>query len=76
VKRKNIFQGKVKPQAHYLHTMTGDNGKEFAEHKTISQMVGIDFFFAKPYHSWKLGANENADGLIRPYFHKGISFEK
>jgi len=39
-------------------------------------MVGIDFFFAKPYHSWERGANENADGLIRPYFHKGISFEK
>jgi IS30 family transposase len=56
--------------------MTSDNGKEFGEHKTISQMVGIDFFFAKPYHSCERGANENADGLIRPYFHKGTSFEK
>jgi hypothetical protein len=26
--------------------MTGDNGKECAEHKTISQMVGIDFFLS------------------------------
>lgn len=35
----------------------------------------VDFFFAKPYHSWERGANENMNGLIRQYFPKGSSFE-
>ena len=33
----------------------------------------IDYYFAKPYHSWERGANEN--GLIRKYFPKGSIFE-
>lgn len=58
-----------------IHTITGDNGKEFADHQTISEVLGIDFYFAHPYHSWERGANENTNGLIRQYFPKGSSFE-
>lgn len=65
----------LKPQAHWLHTITGDNGKEFAEHKKIAAGINVGFYFAKPYHSWERGANENANGLIRQYFPKGSSFE-
>ena len=65
----------LSPQAHWLHTITGGNGKEFAEHKKIKSETGIDFFFAKPYHSWERGANENANGLIRQYFPKKTSFD-
>jgi IS30 family transposase len=65
----------LKPQTHWLHTITGDNGKEFAEHKKIAEGINIDFFFARPYHSWERGANENTNGLIRQYFPKGSSFE-
>jgi len=65
----------LQPQAHWLHTITADNGKEFAEHKKIADDINIDFYFAKPYHSWERGANENANGLIRQYFPKGHSFE-
>ena len=57
------------------HCITADNGKEFAEHETIATDLNIDYSFAKPYHSWELGANENANGLIRQYFPKGSSFE-
>ena len=57
------------------HTITSDNGKEFAGHQAISQELGISFFFAKPYHSWERGANENLNGLIRQYFPKKSSFE-
>lgn len=65
----------LSPQAHWIHTITGDNGKEFAEHKKIAENINIDFYFAKPYHSWERGANENTNGLIRQYFPKGSSFE-
>lgn len=58
-----------------LHTITSDNGKEFACHEKISKELGIEFYFAKPYHSWERGANENTNGLIRQYFKKGTSFE-
>lgn len=57
-----------------LHTMTADNGKEFANHQTISETTGVDIFFAKPYHSWQRGANENLNGLVRQYLPKKTDF--
>jgi transposase, IS30 family len=59
----------------YLHTITSDNGKEFANHAAIAASLNIDYFFARPYHSWERGANENSNGLIRQYFPKKSSFE-
>jgi len=73
-----LAQKTIEVLNHYknlLNTITSDNGKEFAEHKTISKDLTVDFFFAKPYHSWERGANENMNGLIRQYFPKGSSFE-
>jgi IS30 family transposase len=66
---------KLIPSNNWIHTITSDNGKEFAEHEIIANDLNIDFFFAKPYHSWERGANENTNGLIRQYFPKGSSFE-
>lgn len=63
------------PIKELIHTITSDNGKEFAHHQHISQKLAIDLYFAKPYHSWERGANENMNGLIRQYFPKGTSFE-
>jgi IS30 family transposase len=65
----------LRPHAHWIHTITADNGKEFADHKKIAQQIGIDFYLAKPYHSWERGANENTNGLIRQNFPKSSSFE-
>ncbi len=59
-----------------LHTITADNGKEFAMHKTISSELNIDFYFARPYHSWERGANENLNGLIRQYIPKSQKFDE
>ena len=57
-----------------LHTITGDNGTEFSNHKTIAEQLGIDFYFTHPYSSWEKGTNENTNGLIRQYFPKGTDF--
>ena len=54
----------------FIKTITSDNGKEFAEHQKISEELNIDFYFAKPYHSWQRGSNENLNGLIRQYIPK------
>lgn len=62
---------KFKP---FLFTITADNGKEFAAHKAISEALEIDFFFAKPYHSWERGSNENTNGLIRQFIPKKTDF--
>lgn len=58
----------------FLFTITADNGKEFAEHKLIAQALNIQFYFAKPYHSWERGSNENLNGLIRQYIPKKTDF--
>lgn len=59
-----------------LHTMTADNGTEFSRHQQIARALKIDIFFARPYHSWERGANENTNGLVRQYFLKGSDFTK
>jgi transposase, IS30 family len=58
-----------------LHTITSDNGKEFAKHQTIASELKIQFFFADPYKSWQRGANENLNGLIRQYIPKKTNFD-
>lgn len=64
----------LKPIAGRVHTLTSDNGKEFADHETIAKGLGARFFFAHPYASWERGLNENANGLIRQYFPKHRDF--
>lgn len=62
----------LRPHRGKCHTMTFDNGKEFAEHETIAAELNADVYFAHPYHSWERGLNENSNGLLRQYFPKGM----
>jgi Transposase and inactivated derivatives, IS30 family len=50
------------------------SGKEFSFHEKIAEELNISIYFAKPYHSWERGANENTNGLIRQYFPKCTDF--
>ena len=59
-----------------VHTITFDNGMEFAEHETIAKRLDADIYFAHPYSSWERGINENTNGLIRQYFPKGTDFNQ
>lgn len=64
----------LKPIAGIVHTITSDNGKEFAGHKKIAEKLDADFYFAHPYAPWERGINENMNGLIRQYVPKNTSF--
>lgn len=57
-----------------VHTITADNGKEFADHQAIAKALKCSFYFAHPYSAWERGTNENTNGLIRQYFPKGMDF--
>lgn len=59
-----------------LHTITYDNGCEFAEHETTEICLKTAIYFAYPYHSWERGTNENTNGLLRQFFPKGTDFSK
>jgi IS30 family transposase len=53
-----------------VHTITVDNGKEFAGHEKIAKKLKAKMYFAHPYSSWERGLNENSNGLLRQYFPK------
>lgn len=57
------------------HTLTADNGKEFAKHAEIAASLNAEVYFAKPYASWQRGLNEHTNGLIRQYFPKKTRFD-
>jgi IS30 family transposase len=59
----------------YLHTITSDNGKEFAKHEHIAKQLNVQYFFTHPYSSYECGTVENTNGLIRRYIPKKASFE-
>lgn len=56
------------------HTLTLDNGKEFARFREIENGTGLAIYFADPYSAWQRGTNENTNGLLRRYFPKGSDF--
>ncbi len=66
--------GLLKPHRKKVHTITSDNGKEFAGHEEIASKLKANFYFAHPYSSWERGTNENTNGLIRQYFPKTRDF--
>jgi IS30 family transposase len=64
----------IQPIKAITHTITSDNGKEFAYHKEVAAALDVDFYFANPYHSWERGLNEHTNGLIRQYLPKKSEF--
>ena len=56
-------------------TLTLDNGKEFAGHKTLARQNELRVYFADPYAAWQRGTNENTNGLLRQYFPKGTDLD-
>lgn len=62
------------PYKNYVHSITSDNGTEFAEHQEISKKLDTQFFFCHPYSSWERGLSEYTNKLIRQYIVKKSIF--
>ena len=48
-----------------VRTITGDSGEEFKGHAEVATELYLDYYFARPYHSWERGLSEHASGLAR-----------
>jgi transposase, IS30 family len=66
----------LRPLKERCHTITSDNGREFANHQAIAWKLRASFYFAHPYAAWERGLNENTNGLVRQYFPKKSDFSK
>jgi len=53
-----------------VHTLTVDNGKEFAGFKTLENALELAVFFSHPYSAWERAVNENTNGLLRQFLPK------
>ena len=56
------------------HSITFDNGTEFARCQRLEKHLGMKLYFADPGCPYQRGTNENTNGLIRQYFPKGTDF--
>jgi IS30 family transposase len=56
-----------------VHTITCDNGFEFAQHKRIEKLIGCQVYFTDTHSPQQRGSNENLNGLLREFFPKGTS---
>ena len=63
----------LKPFKPLCHIITFDNGGEFAGHQQMAKYLSCKVYFAKPYHSWQRGLNENTNGLLRRFFSIGMA---
>lgn len=72
---KTITKAIERLKESHAHSVTFDNGKEFSEHRRITD-AGIDIYFADPYRSNQRARNENTNGLIRQYLPKSTPFDQ
>jgi IS30 family transposase len=58
----------------HRHSITFDNGTEFARCNRLEKHLGMKLYYADPGCPYQRGSNENTNGLIRQYFPKGTDF--
>jgi len=60
----------------WVKTLTFDNGKEFAQHQKIGELLNAKTYFTRPYTSQDKGTVENRIGVIRRFFPKKTDLRK
>jgi transposase, IS30 family len=56
-----------------MRSITWDQGTEMGRHLTTTGKLGAPVYFGDSRSPWQRGSNENANGLLRDYFPKGVS---
>ena len=74
MKVAKIIINELEPYKKMIHTITSDNGKEFADFKMIEEKLDVEFYFADSYSSCQSVSKENLNGLKRQYFPKKTNF--
>ena len=59
-----------------IHTLTLDNGSEFAEFKGIEEDLDATIYFADPHAPWQRASNENINDVLRFFYPKGFDFRQ
>lgn len=57
-----------------VHSLSLDNGSEFAQFQELEEALRAPIFFAEPHKPWQRGSNENMNGILRFFFPKGCDF--
>jgi IS30 family transposase len=78
-KRADYIQRKTRQRLKTLpadkrHSITYDNGGEFALCRRLERSLGMKLYWAQPGCPYQRGTNENTNGLARQFFPKGIDF--
>ena len=73
IARKTRARLKTLP-ADKRHSITYDNGGEFALCPRLQRSLGLKVYWAQPGCPYQRGTNENTNGLARQFFPKGIDF--
>lgn len=60
----------------WIKTITFDNGKEFAGHQKIAELLNAKTYFTRPYTSQDKGTVENRIGVVRRFFPKKTDLNK
>lgn len=66
-----IEQGLARIPKAFIKTLTLDNDKAFANHKSLARTLDADVYFTRPYTSQDKGTVENRIGVVREFFPKG-----
>ena len=57
-----------------VHSISLDNGSEFAEFRALEAELDTQVYFAEPHKPWQRGTNENTNDILRFFFPKGFGF--